>query len=1083
MSDKKETIFYSNSFEDLLTKLFESLLVSKDPFQKNFIFIPSYMLKHWVQKQLASRHKVISAFFCKDLKEIDEIFSYGSQNSFISFFELNLLLEQEIISFIIEDKDSFKIVTNYLEINSNDIDYLKFSAKTKHRLQLLCEELALLFILYGTYGKKILEEKDSSHWQIKLFQRILEKSKSKILIKDFAKPFIKNAQFHFFGWNYIPQVFHEYFNLVSLHCPIYHYVFSPCKFYWEDVCSKFEQKSLSKFYKKKQVVITVQDELEEYLKDTNSLLANLGKLGREYLKLVEDKDLFIEDFYEEKKQDNCLSVLKEDVLFLVNPEKEKSVCFNESDDSLVINVASSKLREVQILFNELLKIALIDPKVEVTVFAPNIEDYFSYIQMVFGNQENFNFSVLDLEIFSKSDFAKGYLSLLSFFRGFWEKDSFISLLNNPTFYQKAGFTKEDITVIESWIDKSNLKWGLNSSQRQEQSNSSLNDCYINSWDHALERMLYSLFYVNPEESSLSKREIDGLDLSSVEIFNKFLTLFQKLKKDWMDFFGIEQFSLKQWEKKLLSFYEQYFFINGENAKEVFASSLFHQYVKQLNSLEEKLNEIKPSFLLIYSSLKTAFQSKKFSFQPQISNGITFCSLKEGSMIPSNNIFIIGLQDNFPSSRKFNSLNLIAKFQKNSFYPISNDEQKYLFLQAISLAKNQLCLSYVEDTQSSQDIPSILIDELISYVDKRFYTKQKQKASSFIVRKHPYFPFNQKYFSNNTNYNSLVQEDGVLAKSFYEEKKESPFIFFSPQSNDLKEYKSDVDSIELNLKDLSSFATHPLRFYFNKILEVYFFTEKKNQIEELTLSFLEKYVLQKDLRKQDRDNYLNKVEQTGFFPPGILGEVAKDNIKNQMQDFEDLLNHLQVSKEEIYKLKLKSNLEKIVKPEKYDIEVPCIKLNLNKTIIKIVGEIDCVTSKGLIVFSNDKFPSLIKNWPILLVYLLLSEEYDFSSDILFVKGNKRINFELSIEEELKRFLRYYLYAQENPSFLMPFWAKEFLTKDKNSFKDSIRNFIRNYSDRYVAVSLASIEDKHFDFIYEKWFSFLQKTFCSLIQREL
>ena len=113
--------------------------------------------------------------------------------------------------------------------------------------------------------------------------------------------------------------------------------------------------------------------------------------------------------------------------------------------------------------------------------------------------------------------------------------------------------------------------------------------------------------------------------------------------------------------------------------------------------------------------------------------------------------------------------------------------------------------------------------------------------------------------------SFSEKNYLAAKKYYSNKSKKRKSFF--QLIHLEKKLPDV----LNVKDLKLLSNNPLKFYFNRVCNV-FLEEKKD--DELFLSFLEKYILfEKILKKKD---FLKNFERQGGLPSGLLKEIEREN---------------------------------------------------------------------------------------------------------------------------------------------------------------------------------------------------------------
>ena len=79
---------------------------------------------------------------------------------------------------------------------------------------------------------------------------------------------------------------------------------------------------------------------------------------------------------------------------------------------------------------------------DIFVYAPDIEQYASYIHYVFNSHNNnlkgIDYKIENLEVSKNSLFAKGLKSFFSLVSSRWNVDDVLNLFDNVSFYTKKG---------------------------------------------------------------------------------------------------------------------------------------------------------------------------------------------------------------------------------------------------------------------------------------------------------------------------------------------------------------------------------------------------------------------------------------------------------------------------------------------------------------------------------------------------------------------------------------------------------------------------------------------------------------------
>lgn len=227
-----------------------------------------------------------------------------------------------------------------------------------------------------------------------------------------------------FGFSYLSPAHLSFFASV----PATVFQFSPCALFWEDLTSDKQRLYSNRFFQRKEVKEAIRDELNGYMGQSHPLLGNWGKLGREMLKslsgfLQDEKEVYVEN-----DQGHLLSNLKQSLLNLDESERL------QTDDSIQLHSASSKLREVEILRDLLETLLQKDPMSlrDILITCPDIPGYAPYIRMVFS-KSSFPYAIVGMPLASYSDTVKGFLQLVELPSENYALDSIFKFLRCSSF--------------------------------------------------------------------------------------------------------------------------------------------------------------------------------------------------------------------------------------------------------------------------------------------------------------------------------------------------------------------------------------------------------------------------------------------------------------------------------------------------------------------------------------------------------------------------------------------------------------------------------------------------------------------------
>lgn len=752
------------------------------PFAKKIVFLPHRNLKnHLMVRFVADKAiKVVLGITFQELGDgIQSLFQMVSDKAF-HFFSLNLL-SLHIESLLDEEQLSF------------------------------APALASEFIKFGKFGGPSLRG-----WQKELWDKAFKKWSLpyRLLLESPLHRPRDSAEVHLFNFPFLPRIYHLFFARLSSFFPVHYYQFSPCREFWSDLVTEREREYLIK--KDPQII--------SYLDRGNSLLTNLGKLSRETFRIFEEEEFPLDEHYIPKQDCTTLAQLQNDVLHL----RESSV---QQDRSISLFSASSKLRELEILYQILLQKKTLPSSVQ--VFAPKISDYAPLIEHVFGKEESpFDFFIYDLPTHS---FIEGLLQLFSLDR--FEPKAVFQFFSTPYF---SSLTPKETQIFRSWINKGEVKWGVDLEHRQHLLPKCLEKSASGTWEQAFTHLINNLIFL-PE--SPSPWDLPYLDFSDAQLLGKCIVLIRSLRKD-LDFISSAQLTLSEWSEQVYILFERYFTIPDEKRH------LYQSFEKKVQMLCELGKSNRALYSL--SSIKRYFSSLlKEEGGVRLSkqlNAIIFRSLKPGSVLSSKIIALIGMdEESFPRPYAPSSLSLLDK--TSDFCPHPVDEDRYLFLETLLSAQKTLIFSYqnINRKDGKQQFPSSLIQELNLKEDT-----------------YPLFPFHHSYFSKSAPYSKRYFE---MAKHFYAPKESKPFIpeFMIPTPLPVPT----KEPIEIQVRQLVCFAKHPIRFYCNHILNLYFSYDNKVD-EEFQLSPYKRVQIYKQT--------FHEADLRGHVPLGRFKEVAKECVE-------------------------------------------------------------------------------------------------------------------------------------------------------------------------------------------------------------
>ena len=197
-----------------------------------------------------------------------------------------------------------------------------------------------------------------------------------------SEPFGLPSRLSLFGIPTLPPAQLEVFARLAERLDVHLFLLNPCRQFWAEIRSERE---IARRVKDR-------DPRELYLETGNSLLAACGKQGRDFLGLLLDYDPHELGEFEEPGEDTLLHCLQTDILTLRNRGEDGAprTRLRSDDRSVQVHSCHGPMREVEVLYDQLLALFEADPGLEpgdIAVMTPDIEAYAPFIEAVFGTAE------------------------------------------------------------------------------------------------------------------------------------------------------------------------------------------------------------------------------------------------------------------------------------------------------------------------------------------------------------------------------------------------------------------------------------------------------------------------------------------------------------------------------------------------------------------------------------------------------------------------------------------------------------------------------------------------------------------------
>lgn len=855
----------SNKLEYLVQVLSKLLDVEKkDLFTPTQLIVGSRGMQHWLSMQLAQYRNI-----AMNLK-------YDMINGYILDICYELTAKQEYKKAYTKDILAWRIFRGLDSINNPKLqEYYQNSDLKKYQLSVKIAEIFSKYISYrsewlqkwaqGEYINPAKPESDED-WQMLLWQALVKEVQDtpyKVQAEALQKLNRQNLEklnipsdIYIFGVNTIsPKNLGFVFELAK-YIDVNILYINPCSEYWYDL------------YKSK---ISAWLDSDDY--ELQPLLANLGQQGKEFFnQLLENQEKQELEVFEkfdknsldfEKLADNNqtqLVSLQRNLLELdcQNHAKQKDI-------SISINSCHSPLREVQILHDKLLDMIKADPSIkprDILVMCPNIEDYSPYIDSVFSRfstDKKLPCSIADRTLLDSEPLAASFIELLQLPESNFEVNKILDYLSVPAIQQKFKISDEQLETIRYWLKESCIHHS--------------NNGQTFSWSWGLKRLMFGFSYSDSnhiiDDKLMTIPVIEGSEIAELGGLYELLELLERYSQELL-----KPRSLEAWQDYLLEMFDDVF--NVTNDEQYIAKKIKDIIVKTVTTakdvlLTEEIDLYTIRYCLI-SQLSEPIINNHF-----LNGKVTFCSMTPMRNVPFRVIAMLGLNNGkFPRQESAISFDLMVRLGRVKGDRTKRDDDRYLFLEAITSARDYLYLSYIGRSVKTnvEQQPSLILKELTSYLYLNY------GWGKVDIKEYPLHPFSSKCYAD--EYRSYDEAWLKLLQS-------EPKVFYDSKllSNDVNLPKS------LSIAKLVKIFEDPIKAYTNYGLELYLEDdfEELEDSEPFDINSLDKHKFKQDLlntleNNKDKELTIKTAKLSGKLPESVLTE---NEINKEVESIEKLLD--------------------------------------------------------------------------------------------------------------------------------------------------------------------------------------------------
>ncbi|MGC1050711.1 exodeoxyribonuclease V subunit gamma [Pantoea agglomerans] len=924
-------VYHSNQL-DMLKILAAEVIKRKpldDPFASEMVLVQSPGMAQWLQMELAQTFGIAANI------------EFPLPASFIWEMFVRVLPDIPVESAFSKASMGWKLMHRLPEMLKHEefasLRHYLHDDGDKRKLFQLSSRVADLFDQYLVYradwlnswerGETIEGLGEAQRWQAALWRDLVSYTQALrqpewhranlyarfIQTLDQAKSTPENLPKRVFicGISALPPVYLQALQALGRHIDIHLLFTNPCRDYWGDIqdyafLAKLQSRqrrrhgadeSRGLFRDAEQAPALFNDAGEQQL--TNPLLASWGKLGRDNLFLLsqmesnDDIDAFVD-----VEPDNLLHCMQHDLLNLQDnaiiglnaaelAHSDQKRCLDPEDRSIAVQVCHSAQREVEVLQDHLLAMMEADPTLkarDIIVMVADIDAYAPFIQAVFANapaDRYLPFAISDRRASQAHPAIVAFLHLLALPDSRFVSEDVLALLDVPALASHFAIDESGLRLLRRWVSESGVRWGLDDASVEALS---LPVTGQHTWRFGLQRMLlgYAMESHNGDwEGILPYDESGGL---VGELAGHLAELLSRLNH-WRQLLA-EPRPLAAWLPMCRELLNAFFSPDAETeAALLLVEEQWQQLIEY--GMDARFEEAIPVALL-RDDLRSRLDQQRIS-QRFLAGQINFCTLMPMRSIPFQLVCLLGMNDGvYPRTLAPLGFDLMQQ-QSRKGDRSRRDDDRYLFLEAMISAQQQLYISYIGRAiqDNTERYPSVLVTELLDYIGQSFYLdgdghleldESAERVRMHLQHLHSRMPFAAENFQPAARLQSFAREWLPAARGAGQPQPD----FVQPLEAPL------IDA--LTLEAFLRFWRHPVRAWFHQRLGVSFWLEENElpDSEPFALDNLERYQINAQLLNalvegEDTQRLYAYHRAAGNLPYGAFGELFWQAQRDEMQE--------------------------------------------------------------------------------------------------------------------------------------------------------------------------------------------------------
>lgn len=471
-----------------------------------------------------------------------------------------------------------------------------------------------------------------------------------------------------------------------------------------------------------------------FLDQGHPLLGAWGRMGQHFMLALEDMDVVIDVRHGEDAADGApvatrLQRVQESIRQfapdLLRPVGDLPT--QRADASLRVHACHTRLRELEVLRDALLKARVDDPTLmpaDIVVTAPAIQSYVPLLAAVFGEAGKHDgplpYHIADVAVTRAHSLFEAFRRVLDLPNSRLGAPEIVDLLAVPEIARRLALTAADIDVLVGWLRHSRVAWALDADFRADVGVPPIAE-HTFAW--ALDRMLagYVLGAVDsgvvtlPDGVALAPLGgIEGPQAALLGALDRLLVQLARLHAD-----GKRTQTARAWAQQLEAGFDGLFRIDARDAQAREAEAQLRRFIRAIASEPQQAGldpELAFSVVreLLLERIDAASERQRF-----LMGGVTFCGMVPQRAIPFRVVAVLGLNDGeFPRAGSDGGLDLMTTHRRLGDRDVRSDD-RYLFLETVMSARAMLHLSYIGEgvRDGKPRNPAAPLAELLAALDQ------------------------------------------------------------------------------------------------------------------------------------------------------------------------------------------------------------------------------------------------------------------------------------------------------------------------------------------------------------------------------